>query len=295
MSPQNECVATVKEMVAELMREKKDLVDRLNDMHQRIEEEKDLGIKVRRKIAWAEEKERSVEAMNKIVASLRGALEAEAEDTIEEMAPAARKGDRSAINGGRSSHVSFASDGIASISAIRPSMASVQSFRNKHASSVTDFETDFELPLSNIYRTQKRVLPSILSRRSSHEGSEEAGAAEPSHKAADLRQEECEPQPDRFRRSHRQRSSSSPLLALTAADPRHREQRSSSAPLFVRPASLGSVAPLLRSLSASALQIPRQVRKSVTKRVRTFSSSVLQRLGWLPEMYQSEAVWEYSM
>ena len=81
MSPQNQSVVTVKEMTAEVMREKNALVGRLNAMHQLIAEEQDLVIKVRRKVEWAAEKERSVEALNKIVASLRSALDEEERST----------------------------------------------------------------------------------------------------------------------------------------------------------------------------------------------------------------------
>jgi hypothetical protein len=81
MPPQNECVATVKEVMAEVMREKNALVGRLNAMHQRIAEEKDPVTKVRRKVEWAAEKERSVEALNEIVASLQSALAEEDSST----------------------------------------------------------------------------------------------------------------------------------------------------------------------------------------------------------------------
>jgi len=77
MSHQNECVATVKEMMAEVMREKNALVGRLNAMHQEIAKEEDPVTKVRRKVEWAAEKERSIEALNKIVASLQHALDEE--------------------------------------------------------------------------------------------------------------------------------------------------------------------------------------------------------------------------
>ena len=81
MPPQNECVATVKEVMAEVMREKNALVGRLNAMHQRIAEEEDPVTKVRRKVEWAAEKERSVEALNEIVASLQSALAEEDSST----------------------------------------------------------------------------------------------------------------------------------------------------------------------------------------------------------------------
>jgi len=65
---------SVKEMVVEVICEKNALVGRLNAMHQQIAEEKDPVTKVRRKVEWTAEKERSVEALNQIVASLRRAL-----------------------------------------------------------------------------------------------------------------------------------------------------------------------------------------------------------------------------
>ena len=65
---------SVKEMVVEVICEKNALVGRLNAMHQQIAEEEDPVTKVRRKVEWTAEKERSVEALNQIVASLRRAL-----------------------------------------------------------------------------------------------------------------------------------------------------------------------------------------------------------------------------
>ncbi|KAJ1473074.1 hypothetical protein T484DRAFT_1913647 [Baffinella frigidus] len=83
----DECVEMVKEMTAELFREQRELVARLNTLHERIEAERQPVSKVLRKVEWMEEKERSVEQLNKAVASLQGALEADA--AIEEMAAAA--------------------------------------------------------------------------------------------------------------------------------------------------------------------------------------------------------------
>ncbi|KAJ1477684.1 hypothetical protein T484DRAFT_1962746 [Baffinella frigidus] len=81
------CVGMVKEMTAELFREQRELVARLNAMQQQIEAENDPVGKVLRKLEWMEEKERSVEVLNKIVASLQEALEADV--AIGEMAAAA--------------------------------------------------------------------------------------------------------------------------------------------------------------------------------------------------------------
>jgi len=118
MPTQRECVETVKEMMAEVMSEKNELVGRLNAIHQRIAEEEDPVTKVRRKVEWAAEKERSVEALNKIVASLQRALE---EDD-------------------RSMHGSTAS--LRSITASRPHGAFSQSFTKEHASSVDQADVE---------------------------------------------------------------------------------------------------------------------------------------------------------
>ena len=75
MPPPTECVERVKEMVAEVEREKAELVERLNAMHQQIAAEQDPVTKVLRKVEWMEEKERSVATLNKIVASLHLVLE----------------------------------------------------------------------------------------------------------------------------------------------------------------------------------------------------------------------------
>ncbi|KAJ1477483.1 hypothetical protein T484DRAFT_1821190 [Baffinella frigidus] len=72
-----ECVGMVKGMTAELFREQWELVARLNAMQERIEEDPSLISKTLRKIEWMEEKQRSVARLNKAVASLRCALEAD--------------------------------------------------------------------------------------------------------------------------------------------------------------------------------------------------------------------------
>ena len=77
MPPPNECVETVKKMIPEVMREKNALVGRLNATHQRIAEEEDPVTKVRRKVEWVADRDRSVEALTTIVASLQRALEEE--------------------------------------------------------------------------------------------------------------------------------------------------------------------------------------------------------------------------
>ena len=63
---QDEGVETVKMLMAELCLEKDGLVARLNAMHERIEEEDNLVTKVLLKVQWMEEKERSVELLNKV-------------------------------------------------------------------------------------------------------------------------------------------------------------------------------------------------------------------------------------
>ena len=111
MSPQHKCVETVKEMTAEVIREKNALVGRLNAMHQRIAEEEDPVTKMRRKVEWAAEKDRSVEALNKIVASLQSALDEE--DGMAEMEPA----DRS-THGSTASHKDSDSGNFSSTSSV---------------------------------------------------------------------------------------------------------------------------------------------------------------------------------
>ena len=80
MSPLND-VETIKEVMDEVMREKNALVGRLNAMHQLIAEEEDPVAKVRRKVEWASTRDRSVDALKKIVASLQRALEEDESST----------------------------------------------------------------------------------------------------------------------------------------------------------------------------------------------------------------------
>jgi hypothetical protein len=63
---QDEGVETVKALIAELCLEKDRLVERLNAMHERIEEERNLATKVLLKVEWMEEKERSLELLHKV-------------------------------------------------------------------------------------------------------------------------------------------------------------------------------------------------------------------------------------
>jgi hypothetical protein len=63
---QPECVATVKELMAELCVEKNGLVERLNAIQERIEGEEHLLTKVHLKVEWMEEKRRSVEPLRKV-------------------------------------------------------------------------------------------------------------------------------------------------------------------------------------------------------------------------------------
>ncbi|KAJ1473066.1 hypothetical protein T484DRAFT_1837778 [Baffinella frigidus] len=91
MCNEDEVVEMVKAMTAELFREQRELVERLNAMHERIEAESQPVSKVRRKVEWMEEKERSVEQLNTMIASLQGVLEADV--ATGEMAAAADKTD----------------------------------------------------------------------------------------------------------------------------------------------------------------------------------------------------------
>ena len=68
----------VREMTAELFREQRELVQRLNAMQDHISKDTGLISKTRRKIEWMEEKERTVRRLKKIVVSLQDALEADA-------------------------------------------------------------------------------------------------------------------------------------------------------------------------------------------------------------------------
>ncbi|KAJ1487017.1 hypothetical protein T484DRAFT_1942316 [Baffinella frigidus] len=74
-SPQKERMDMVKQVLAEATREKTELVQRLNLINKLIEEEEDLTTKVRLKVEWMEEKDRSVELLNKMVSSLQGLLQ----------------------------------------------------------------------------------------------------------------------------------------------------------------------------------------------------------------------------
>ena len=135
MSPQHQCMATVKEMTAEVMRETNALVGRLNAMHQGIVEEEDPVTKVRRKVEWTAEKERSVEALNRIVASLQRVLEKQ--DGMTEMAPAARSTLGSTAS--REKTDTGNASGASSVASHLPG-ASSQSVTDKHASSRDAFE-----------------------------------------------------------------------------------------------------------------------------------------------------------
>jgi len=170
MSPQNECVQTVKEMMAEVTHEKHQLVERLNAMHQRIAAEEDPVTKVRRKVEWVAEKERSVEALNKIVASLQRALE---EEDI-------------------SAHESTASLRSSASTASRSHGASPQSFTKEHASSADRNQADLEatvaangrsasVPLRKLATWPSRRLPARLDK---DDGGEPASS--PVSKAAEI-------------------------------------------------------------------------------------------------------------
>jgi hypothetical protein len=65
----DECVDTMKEVTAELFREQRELVERLNAMQDCITAEQHPVRKVLLKVQWMEEKERSVELLNKVQSS----------------------------------------------------------------------------------------------------------------------------------------------------------------------------------------------------------------------------------
>jgi len=56
----------VKEMTAQLFHEQRELVERLNAMQRRIEEDKNEASKVLLQIEWKEEKKRSVDLLNTV-------------------------------------------------------------------------------------------------------------------------------------------------------------------------------------------------------------------------------------
>jgi bacterioferritin (cytochrome b1) len=64
---QDDSVETIKGLMTELLREKNGLVERLNAMQVRIEEEDDLVTKVLLKVEWMAEKERHVDLLNKVL------------------------------------------------------------------------------------------------------------------------------------------------------------------------------------------------------------------------------------
>ena len=64
---QDDSVETIKGLMAELLREKNGLVERLNAMQVRIEEEDDLVAKVLLKVEWMAEKERHVDLLNEVL------------------------------------------------------------------------------------------------------------------------------------------------------------------------------------------------------------------------------------
>jgi len=62
----NECVEMVKGLTGELLREQRALVERLNAMQRHIEADSNLASKALRKIAWMEEKKRSVQLLKQV-------------------------------------------------------------------------------------------------------------------------------------------------------------------------------------------------------------------------------------
>jgi len=64
---QDESVELVKELMAELRRHQSELVERLNEIQQRIEGEKDGHRKFLLRVEWMEEKQHSVVLLNKVL------------------------------------------------------------------------------------------------------------------------------------------------------------------------------------------------------------------------------------
>ncbi|KAJ1473628.1 hypothetical protein T484DRAFT_1972526 [Baffinella frigidus] len=248
MFAHNECVETVKKVMAKVMHEKDALVARLNAMNKRIEEEKDLVAKVRLKVEWAEEKERSVKAMNTIVASLQRAL---AEDDMGETAPAARSthgstASREASDSGNVSNVSDASSVVT-----RPHGASSQSFTHTRASLVDRNQADFERTIAKIYQD--------LSLEASHRSSPVTPDA-PS----------TSPLPARLNRDDGGETVYTPASNNSSGTVRRLPTEAA------------------RRLSTEAARLPQQVRKSLSKRVQRVSASMLQRVGWNPVLQESQ-------
>ncbi|KAJ1467431.1 hypothetical protein T484DRAFT_1858857 [Baffinella frigidus] len=135
--PPNECVETVKAVMAEVVLEKDQLVARLNEMKKGIDDEKDLEEKVRLQVEWTEEKERSVKALNPIVASLQRALE-EHDATVISKHPRASREDTD-------SDSSIFKRTRSRVASSRPRGAFSQSFTNKHSSPVDRNQADFAM------------------------------------------------------------------------------------------------------------------------------------------------------
>ena len=285
MCPQTECVATVKEVTAEVMRENNALVERLNAMNQRITEEEDPVTKVRRKVEWAAERDRSVEALNKIVASLQNALDEE--DGMTEMSPTARSKHGSTATSRSSS---------ASNAASRPHGAASPSFTRTHASCEACDQTDFEITVA------AGVDPDF-----SFGSSQEAGAAEP-------HQMKCRSSPSPLRKLRKTGADDAGRAASVASSwaPSTPQRKLATCPLPSTPhrqlpalldkdggehisSPASKAAGFLLSLSSEASLLPQQVRKSLKMRARRFSASMLQRVGWNPVHQRSESVWDFSV
>jgi len=214
MSLQSECVETAQEMVEEVMLEKKELVEHLNAMHQRIEGEKDLAVKALLKVECMDEKYRSIEALSKVVASLQRVLEEE------EMIPpgSGKRGDLARQN----------SDSAA------------------------------PAPLCEHATWPLREHPARL-------GRDARAASEPLHISTSPS------------------SNKAAALARSLSEPTRSWRRASTE--------------LARSLSESSKQLPTQVRRTLAKRARRVSSSVLRTIGWspaFPERFGTRP-WDYSV
>jgi hypothetical protein len=277
MSPQYKCVSTVKEMTAEVMREKNALVGRLNAMHQRIAEEEDPVTKVRRKVEWAAEKDRSVEALNTIVASLRCALDEE--EGMAEMAPA----DRSTHGSTTVSHEDSDSGNVssASIAASRPHGDSTHPFTCERSSCVDRDQADFEMSVA------ANVDPDFSPRSGYFDASQEAGAAEPRQRGKRF----SSALPCELATCPSRKPATWPRRHLPALLDKGNVREPTSTPST----PVSKAAGVMRRFSSEASLLPQQVRKTVRNRAQKFSSSILQKVGWSPVFQESELVWDFSV
>jgi hypothetical protein len=231
MSPQSECVDTAKEMVKEVMLEKEELVEHLNAMHQRIEEEKDLVVKALLKVECTDEKHRSIDALSKVVASLQRVLEEE--DMI-----GGKRGDPARQHSDRAAPAPLCEP------ATCPPREQPARLDILSRTTTADLAHDPDGPLQN-----RPSSGSLLDRETTSSPSSNTATA----------------------------------LARSLTEPT-RSWR-------------GASTELARSLSESSKQLPKQVRRTLAKRARRVSSSVLRTIGWspaFPERFGTRS-WDYSV